>query len=325
MTDPKASERKTIVERVKIRPVPPHKAKIRLPFEEGEEPEVVWEIMTTTRTGSLPSRLDLSYCISEEAANAHAQKFPVGREVTLDEIFQDNPDMVRELIDGRADPDYSHGFFVVVKCYQRRLAARILERAGLTNFYGQPSQEVADHLGRERIALFMDRFGENWTVAAVFEYCLLNFPRTSPTLMAAHHQYCHRITRDYFSAGYLLRDLEILTHGVEAQAMKSVEMRRKAGAMGSKASAAAREARRAALLGAMEEIARRNPDVARLGESALAELALYQCIGAEPSLWRQGKGQVMEYLGEIRRGEAGKEMQARHNALLGKKPPRRLG
>ena len=69
-------------------------------------------------------------------------------------------------------------------------------------------------------------------------------------------------------------------------------------------------------MNAMEMVARRNPDVVKLGPSAVATLALSESEVAEPALWTQGKGQVDEYLGEIRRGEAGQEMRDRFLTLF---------
>jgi hypothetical protein len=75
---------------------------------------------------------------------------------------------------------------------------------------------------------------------------------------------------------------------------------------------------------AMEKVCQRNPDIAKLGEGPISELALREAIQKDASLWSQGKGQVQEYLGEIRRGEAGPDLQSRYLAHFGSKPPKRL-
>jgi hypothetical protein len=62
----------------------------------------------------------------------------------------------------------------------------------------------------------------------------------------------------------------------------------------------------------------------RLGQDSLVQLALETAEESDPYLWRQGKGQVQEYLGEIRRGEAGDAMKARYFALFPAKPPKQL-
>jgi hypothetical protein len=85
---------------------------------------------------------------------------------------------------------------------------------------------------------------------------------------------------------------------------------------GGKASALARAARRAALLDGMEALVRANPVLARLDPKVAASEALRECIASRPALWSQGRRQIDEYLGEIRRGEAGADLQARFLALF---------
>ena len=60
------------------------------------------------------------------------------------------------------------------------------------------------------------------------------------------------------------------------------------------------------------------------GKLPIPEIALREAIKKDASLWSQGKGQVQEYLGEIRRGEAGQDLQVRYVALLGRKPPKQF-
>jgi len=81
-------------------------------------------------------------------------------------------------------------------------------------------------------------------------------------------------------------------------------------------SALARESRRAALLDAMEVLGRRNPDLVKLGQASVAAMALAESMESSPDLWSQGQGQIEHYLGEIRRGEAGADMQARFRTLF---------
>jgi len=84
-----------------------------------------------------------------------------------------------------------------------------------------------------------------------------------------------------------------------------------------------RENRRADLLDKMEAIAKRSPDIVRLGPETVAKLAIEDCIKGDPALWSVGRGQVSEYLGEMRRGgapgEADAAMKVRYEALFGGK------
>jgi hypothetical protein len=45
-------------------------------------------------------------------------------------------------------------------------------------------------------------------------------------------------------------------------------------------------------------------------------MASQDAVADDPALWSQGAGQVEEYLGEIRRGEAGEQMLARYLAMF---------
>lgn len=86
-----------------------------------------------------------------------------------------------------------------------------------------------------------------------------------------------------------------------------------------------REKRRSNIFMHMEALTGRNPDIAKLlGADGVAKLALKECIKENAAMWKQGPGQVAEYLGEIRRGEAGPDMKKRYQAIFGNKPPKRF-
>ena len=204
------------------------------------------------------------------------------------------------------------------------LAFDVLGDAGIYACrYGPLSEEVKESLGKERLYELETSFGENWHIAAAFEYCFLHLPHSSPAFVAASCQFHYYITEDDFSAGYHWRDLEVLVHGVEETAKKAIDRSKKAGQSGSKKSTQARNLRRSSIMDAMEEVCQRNPDIANLGEDPISELALREAIQKDASLWGQGKGQVQAYLGEIRRGEAGPDLQTRYAALFGSKPLKR--
>ncbi|KAA0921026.1 hypothetical protein FLO80_02310 [Aquicoccus porphyridii] len=322
MSDSKTSVRKTIVEKVKVLHSSPGDTFFPdFLFQNGEKPTDVWQIFTTTRTGLLPSKTGIHTCYSEEEASALAAKYPVGSELPDSQGVEEyKMDLVRAIMES----DFPFG--VCAGDEESPLAFDVLGDSGIyRGRYGTLSQKVIDFLGKQRTGKLKNRFGENWHVAAAFEYCWLKFPHSSPAFVAASYQYHYYITNDDFSAGYHWRDLEVLVHGVEAEATKAIETRKKAGVSGSRKSAQSREDRRNALMTAMEDVARRNPQIAQLGEKALVQLATAEATESDPALWRQGKGQVMEYLGEIRRGEAGKDLQAKYRALFPAKPPKRIG
>lgn len=283
----------------------------------------MWTVWITTRSGLLPNRISWQTFFAEEEAQEFVQSNPAGKELnanlTADPAFfgslrhqlrnfmDTNP---RSLGVGNAGDEESP------------LAFDVLDEAGITKGMGL-SDEVLKSFETERIDALKDMYGDNWRSAASFEYCWLHLPHSSPAYVASAYQFHYYITNDEFSAGYLWRDLECLVYGVETAAVNALEMRKKAGAAGSQKSARARNARRAALLEAMEVLAQRNPDMTKVPASILSMVALNECKSANPPLWRQGEGQISEYLGEIRRGEAGPELKRRFLALFPEKPPKR--
>jgi len=98
--------------------------------------------------------------------------------------------------------------------------------------------------------------------------------------------------------------------GVSFEELKSERAKR-----GGERSSEKRAERIASLLTHMEKLASDNPALVRL-PSHLAKLACEDAKSSNPALWSQGAGQVDEYLGLIRRGEAGDEMRARFVAML---------
>lgn len=285
--------------------------------------EEVWSVFLKTQSGMLPAASSLHLFGSEEDADRFVARFPIGSEVDPKiqwlGMEQRRLNFVRVSLDRKHVPTAQNA-----GDWDSPLAFNVLDEAGLTNFRDGVSKTVLDSLGRQRTGQLKVLFEDNWKIAAVFEYCWLNLPASSPAYVAALYQFQYYINEDDFAAGYLWRDLETLVHGVEAAALGSIEMRKKAGVAGSEKSALARESRRSALMVEMEAVTQRNPDFAKLGADTVARLAVDSCAEKAPLLWKQGKGQVSEYLGEIRRGEAGLDLKQRFETLFGAKPLRRL-
>lgn len=101
--------------------------------------------------------------------------------------------------------------------------------------------------------------------------------------------------------------------------LKAASTEKLRAALGGKKSSGARSTRRALLLETLELIASRNPDFSKLGLSSMVELAAVECIKHSPAVWSQGRGQIKEYIGEIRRGEAGVDLQERYFRIFPKK------
>ena len=293
-------------------------------FENGEPPEELWVLYMRTKTGLLDEGLQIRLFQTEADLRAAQEKYRVGMllpESSAREMLESadiGTEQLRRFVDSRFVPSAGSA-----GSEESPLAFEVLAKAGITKLFGPPTKEVMDWLGKERVDELKRLHVDNWASAACFEYCLANLPASSPAFLAALHMFHYYITGNDFAAGYYWRDMEVAVHGIEAEAAKVQRMRVNAGRQGSKASAKARNERRTSLLGAMETIASRNPDIGILGERAVVLLAVEECKRAKPSLWGQGSGQALEYLGEIRRGEAGDAMQARYDKLFPRKVPKR--
>lgn len=127
---------------------------------------------------------------------------------------------------------------------------------------------------------------------------------------------------DVFDQGYFMGRVyseysvkrTIEPHALAGQAFASLKAKR-ARAAGEKSSFK-RLKRIEGLLDHMEVLAASNPALLRLEPLVLAEMACQDVAAHDPSLWAQGAGQIDEYLGLLRRGEAGPELQSRYLKLF---------
>lgn len=289
-------------------------------FDNGDPPEEVWLVILRYRHGLSHTSVATVQCFSEEEANSvarHASEpnqdlpFPA-----LEAIIHAN---LRDRIDcGALDLGKSD-----ISDDEAPLAYNVLIEAGITNASGEPSVEVLEFIGPQREQTLRTAFGENWACVAIYEFCNIRLPESSAAFAAASHQFHLYVTGDLLSAGYYWRDMEVAASEAELIAAKSIEMRRKAGERGREASERARKTRKRQLVEAMEKLCRRNPDFALIGEGQVARLALRDMQAASPKLWSEGKGQIDQYLAEIRHDHDDMALKARLEAIFPTKPPRR--
>lgn len=311
--------RKHIVKHIRVNRV--ERGQVGFPplkeFPDNNVPEAVWLISVDVQEGLLPETTIFVMRRSEQEANEFSATHPIGSEYPY----------VMSWNQKAFDDWVSLGFVPMIRTSDECLYLpwQVLIDEGISDENGlHASKAVLQRLGNKRVAALKQTYGENWEAVAQFEYCVNELPHSSVAYIAAACRFCYFILEDDFKAGYLLRDLEVLVHGVEAEAMKLIETRKKAGKSGSEKSSQAREKRRASLFQKIEVLASRNPDMVKyLGPEGLAKLASEECVRENSTLWGQGKGQVSEYLGEIRRGDAGPDLQKNYQAIFGTKPPRR--
>lgn len=321
-SEARQATRKNIIEAMKVRRI--KRGEVFYPPElltKANSPNEIWRIFLTMREGLQPTRVSILDFVNEEAVAAFQHKHPLGSEMS-DLTGDENLDRKILMEYMKLGPSFG----ICAGDEESPLAYDVLSFAEIyAGRLFEISREVAEYLGKERIVDLKVTYGESWQVAAAFEYCWLKLPHSSPAFAAASYQFHHYISQDEFSAGYHWRDLEIMVHKVEVQALKIIETRARAGATGSRISAQARGKRRAALFSMIESLAARNPDMMKfLSAHVAAKMAADECAKENPGLWRQGKGQVIEYLDEIRRGEAGSDLQMRYVEVFGTTPPKRF-
>lgn len=108
----------------------------------------------------------------------------------------------------------------------------ILQEAGLLNADYQLAKPVFDWLDKDNIDWLKVRFDDNWQVAAMMEYCVHHYPKSSLAYLAAQMNVNLFITNDEASYGYLKREIEYIMAGTEEMALIAVQARKKAGTIG---------------------------------------------------------------------------------------------
>lgn len=311
----KKATRKTIVENVLVCIEPRQK----------QEMPPRWHVLIILRSGTAQSTLISSIFYREDEANKLAREIHIGSE--FKGLIEDSAGY-SALKEEKSRRTIDDGYLLEIVEPCSWLPFLVLEGVGITRLRdgaslfesyptdSSPTDAVLNLIGDVRILEIKEKFGNSWGYAAEAEYSFSLFPRSSPAYIAAAYNYARFILRDDLTAGYLLRDLEIAVHGIEMEAQKVAEARKRAGEKGMAASSGARDRRRMSLLAGMEALAKRNPDMVAHGDQNLAKYALRHCVNDDPKLWAQGGKQLVEYLDEIRRGEAGDEAKARYLALF---------
>lgn len=320
MTDFTSATRKRVVEKIDICHLKPGDKLFPIfAFAKDEKQCEVWEVYTTIRNGLMPSYVVFERFFSDKELNEYLEEYSIG--IELSDIK--NPEVLHRFV--RKVIDRNGSFSANAGDFESTLAFQVLADSGiLDDDFESLNEKVTNFLDDDRILLLKRNFKEVWKIVAIFEYCFVNFPHSSAVFLAASYKYHFHVTGDKFSAGYYWRDLEIMVHRVEETAAKTIATRQKAGQSGSRQSAQAKAKRRAALFEKISLLIERNPDIAKFGDEAVAKLAVEDCKNENPSLWKQGRGQVSDYLGEIRRGDGGPDMQKRYQAIFGSKPPKRF-
>lgn len=207
----------------------------------------LWITSVCTKSGSLPESTGIIVHESKMAAEEHLLQYQTG---SIFEPGQDEEDLfqtVQKVFGQRIFDEPELGkTFLSTPNDDGYLTWKTLSDAGLNDGINLATK-VSDYLGPERIKALKDIYGDNWEVAAEMEYCWYNLDSSSSAYVAAQQQYNFFISQNDYAAGYLQRDLEILTEGVEdavERANAFFEKQSKRSAKGGEANAIKAQTRR---------------------------------------------------------------------------------
>lgn len=140
-----------------------------------------WTVFLTTRTGLQPPKASILTFTDQGELNSFLNDNQVGQEIEKkDGVEHFDREFVQKLI--------SPNSLLSVAAGDREapLAFDVLGDAGIYACrYGPLSEEVKESLGKERLDELEASFGENWNIAAAFEYCFLHLPHSFPAFVAA--------------------------------------------------------------------------------------------------------------------------------------------
>ncbi|WP_139188373.1 hypothetical protein [Aliiruegeria lutimaris] len=145
-----------------------------------------------------------------------------------------------------------------------------LKNAGVIDERYNICEHVIEWLGEESVIWMRETFGENWTAAAEFEYCVHHFPKSSLAYLAAQVSFFEFCTDDKYTVGYFVRMLEAIYHGTESLAQAAANTRKKAGEGGKKSSSGKRLKNLSRLI---EEIEALEDLVGRVSEQVIFDQA----------------------------------------------------
>ena len=251
--------------------------------------QTLWTVWVHFRVGFYRSASSVRVFDSERDADVIAGQYPVGLEIsqsdqpfpvdfatTYSEGFK-SPDL---FFAAGGDPNFSH-------IYECLSAAGVINE---TSF--RPSQKVLDWAGPDRVSWAKMMDPENWSCLIEMEYCTHHFPSSSLAYMAAQFQLNYYILQDDYSAGYIMREIEMALGGIEAIAEKTLAARKSAGEAGRRASQTAKRTRLSCF---MDEIEKLGDLVGRMAEQVILDQAFKNSVEQDAALWRQGRGQQAEY------------------------------
>lgn len=247
-----------------------------------------------------------------EAANSFVDDLVAGKFVYAREDGQPLPEdeiaYIQGLIDRKAvGADEQYG--IDIRVHDLR---NVLEIDGIIDVEGKTSLTVKKTLGDERIQELEERFSDLWPIAAQMEFVMRERSVESAPYVAAATRYQLHVEENSRVAGYLLNELEYLARGEERTLLHVLQTGLKAGDGGGKTRAQDMAER---VIGLMDEIHRLRFQTKIhfvSSKKRLLEVAYKNLKKENSRLWREGQGQLDDYLDYLKDGEFGEYNQSRY-------------
>jgi hypothetical protein len=188
----------------------------------------------------------------------------------------------------------------------------ILEIDGIIDADGNTSMTVKDKLGVARIRELKEKFSDLWPLVAQMEFVMRERSIESAPYVAAAVRYQRHVEKKSLVAGYLLNELEYLVRGEERILLHALQTGLKAGDGGGKAKVQDMAERVISLMDELHRLRLQTKKYSKSPKERLVRVAFENVQKKKPALWREGQGQLIDYLGYLRDGEFGRDDQRRY-------------
>ncbi len=265
-----------------------------------------WYVIYTEKRGLLQPKFFQKLFQNQEEAEEFYSKFKDGNYV-YDHLRPQPPSeslvqSCREMLDSGNWSKFWSQNTLFGEPVVTHLAGGVLAHADITedNESGSTAQSVLDYVGIDRVDELKRKFPKSWRYVVEMEYAALLFSQDSLVYIAAAARYCQFFSKEPLVAGYLIRDLELLSHGAElvfsSNALRTTQSAKKTRNVISENM----KGRWETIIESMDKIIKseiQKKSKKKWTELTLARAAAAERVSADDKHWRAGgKGSVANYL-----------------------------
>lgn len=246
---------------------------------------------------------------NKEAAVRFVADLAMGKPVYFREhgqpIAKDEISYIQGLIDRKAvGGDEQYG--IDIRVFDLR---DVLEIDEIIDVHGKTSPIVLETLGAERLSELHERFSDLWPIAAQMEFVMRERSIESAPYVAAAIRYQLHVEKNSRAAGYLLNELVYLVRGEERILLHALQTGMKAGDGGTKNQVHDMVERVVSFMGELYRLRFQTKKFSKLHKVRLVQIAFENLKKKNSVLWREGQGQLEDYLGYLKDGEFGGDNQ----------------